>query len=102
MTVRQAQRLRAEARWTGAAVLVTAWFALTAASLGAAIAIEGWMVTVATVVGGGLILWGSFKTKVERLEQEVEKRLSREVFTQFHGDLVARLDRIEEKQDRPR
>lgn len=102
MTAHQARRVRAEARWTGYGVLFLTWLALTAGSLGAAIAIEGWMVTVATVVGGGLILWGSFKTKVERLEQEVEKRLSREVFTQFHGDLVARLDRIEEKQDRPR
>ena len=106
MTAPQARRARAEARWLGYALLTLTWLALSAASLGAEIQIEGWMVTVATVVGGGLILWGSMKTRVERLEEdrkadraEIEKRLSREVFTQFYDDLVDRLERIEKKQD---
>lgn len=107
MTAQQARRVRAEARWIGYGMLFLTWLTLTAGSLGASIAIEGWMITVATVVGGGLILWGSLKTKVERLEEdrkadrvEIEKRLSREVFTQFYDDLISRLNRIEENQER--
>lgn len=107
MTAHQARRVRTEARWIGYGLWFLTWACLTAGSLGAAIEIEGWMVTAATVVGGGLILWGSMKTRVERLEEdrrndrlEIEKRLSQSVFVQFQGDLTDRLDRIEGKIDR--
>lgn len=110
MTAHRAKVLRRDARWLGAVLLFLSWMTLSAATLGAAIEVEGWMLTVATIAGGGLIIWGSFKTRVEKLEEaqkadrvhqdrEVEKRLSTAVFTQFQGDLTDRLERIERKLD---
>lgn len=106
MTAPQARKLRTEARFLGYSAIVASWLLLTAATLGVEIPLDGVPVFVVTVIGTGLILWGSFKTKVEKLEEgqrsnqeEIEKRLSREVFIQFHGDLTDRLERIERKVD---
>lgn len=106
MTATRARRLRTEARWVGYGAIVLSWLTLTAATMGIEIPLDGVPVFVVTVIGTGLILWGSFKTKVEKLEEgqrsnqeEIEKRLSRDVFIQFHGDLTDRLERIERKVD---
>ncbi|MBK8006757.1 MAG: hypothetical protein IPK12_23495 [Gemmatimonadetes bacterium] len=110
MTAHRAQELRRDARWVGGGLILFAWLVLTAASAGAAIDVPGWLIALLSASGTGLVLWGSFKTRVEKLEEarredrayqdrEMEKRLSTAVFTQFQGDLTDRLERIERKID---
>ena len=98
MTAAQSRSTRHRARLGGGLLIVFVWLCLTAAWATDAV-FDGTILEVAGVLGAGLILWGSVKTKVERLENEVEKRLTRDVFVQFHQDLTYRLGRIEDKMD---
>lgn len=45
-------------------------------------------------VGAALVVWGSYRNKVERLELEMDKRVSKDVFDETTKRIDEKLDRI--------
>lgn len=85
---------RTGARLVGAAVIIASW-ALTTGAQGTAEVAKSpeWLRQAMWAVGAALVVWGSQRTKVERIEIEMDKRVSKDVFE-------ATILRIDEKLDR--
>lgn len=105
MTARQMFRYRHHARFAGITLIVGLWLMLTGA-LGE-IVMPAWATGMVGAIGTGLVVWGSTKTRIEKLEQKaaelnaaIGERITREVFTQHVHAHVERLDRIEKGNDR--
>lgn len=98
MTAAQVFQWRTYARLTGGVLLFMSWFLITGAV--GEIDVPGWTTGLVGAFSTGLIIWGSLRTKVEKLEKEVEARVTKDVFALHVSGTVSRLDRIEQGNDR--
>lgn len=98
MTATQLFHWRHHARWAGISILASLWLLVTGAI--GDIVLPTWMAGAGGALATGLVVWGSVKTKVERLESEVQRRVTTELFAMHVQNHTERFDRIETKLDR--
>lgn len=98
MTAQRLSLWRHHARWTGITVLTGLWVILTGAI--GDIVLPTWMAGAGGALATGLVVWGSVKTKVEKLEGEMQRRVTTELFAMHVRTHTERFDRIEDKLDR--
>lgn len=89
MSQAQRARWRQHIRWGGAILM---WLSLTAA-VGD---LPQWASEAAFAIGAGLVVWGSIKSRVDRLESDMRDRVTLAEFRGVHD----RLARIESSLDR--
>lgn len=98
MTAAAAKR---EARWAGITLFLGVLL-LTAAD-GTPPPFLAWSEGLAFAVAGSLIAWGSFTTRLGRLETDLkefrEQCVTKELFTAGHQTINQRLDHIDRKLD---
>jgi hypothetical protein len=95
--------LRTRARLTGSWMLglIGLWIGLSGAMPQSELpTVPVWVYMLGSSVATGLVVWGSTKTRVDRLEVDMKDRVTKELYESQQDDILRRLESIDTKLER--